>query len=141
MYGLPATFDASRLQGAVLELVCFSENTVSLSFSREVAITIESCFMHSDQDGYGNGQQVDVPVSDSRLMQLLGASILSASADADGTLRLKFSNGQTLVVLDDCPTYEAYKINIGDERSSCSPLARAQLVDVWVRKRPRPADR
>lgn len=115
MYGLPATFDPSRLQGSVLDLVCFSENTVSLSFSREVSITIESCFVHSDQHGYGDGQQIDVPVIESRLMQLLGASILLASADADGTLRLKFSNGHTLVCLDDSPRYEAYRINIGNE--------------------------
>jgi hypothetical protein len=43
---------------------------------------------------------------------LLKASIVSAQGDAEGTLRLGFSNGDQLEIFDD-ERYEAYSIHDG----------------------------
>ncbi len=48
-------------------------------------------------------------------MQLLGASVESASACADGTLSLRFGDGQVITCYDDSPLYEAYRVRFGDE--------------------------
>ena len=115
MYGLPVDFDASRLIGCTLEQVSFSENTVHLSFSNDASITIESCFAHSAHDDLRNDERSRVPVRESRLMQLLGESIESAHASAQGTLRLGFTNGHILACFDDTSQYEAYRLKLGDE--------------------------
>ena len=115
VYGLPQGFDSSRLIGCVLEQVSFSENTVHLSFTNDVSITIESCFVHSTQDDFSDVERSRVPVRDSHLMQLLGESVDSAHASADGTLSLRFTNGHVLACFDDTPGYEAYRIKLGEE--------------------------
>ena len=115
MYGLPPGFDTSRLLGCALEQVSFSENTVHLSFTNDVSITIESCFAHSRHGGLGDVERTRVPVRESQLMQLLGESVESAHASADGTLRLRFTNGHVLACFDDSPQYEAYRIKLGEE--------------------------
>lgn len=115
MYGFPSGFDASRFVGRTLELVSFSENTVHLSFDETVSITIESCFAHWTQGDVGHSHRRTVPVSDSQLMQMLGASIESAEAASDGTLTLRFTNGHMFACYDDAPMYEAYRMRFGDE--------------------------
>jgi len=115
MYGLPVDFDASRLVGCTLEQVSFSENTVHLSFSNDASITIESCFAHSAHDDLGDAERSRVPVRESRLMQLLGESIDSAHASAEGTLSLRFTNGQVFACFDDTSQYEAYRLKLGEE--------------------------
>lgn len=115
MYRLPSDFDPARLVGCALEQVSFSQNTVHLAFSGNVSITIESCFQHSTRGAPGNAERTSLPVRESRLMLLLGQLIESAHVSEDGTLTLKFADGQTLSCFDDTPQYEAYKIKFGDE--------------------------
>lgn len=115
MYGLDPGFDASRLIGCALEQVSFSENTVHLSFSDDVSITIESCYLHSTRGDLGGAERTCLPVRESRLMQLLGESIETAHASPEGTLSLGFTNGQSLACFDDTPQYEAYRLKLGEE--------------------------
>lgn len=115
MNGLPSGFDSSRLVGCTLEQLSFSVNTVHLSFSSDVSITIEAYFSHSIPGDAGGSKPTQVPLRESRLMKLAGESIESAQASSDGTLRLTFTNGQRLVFYDDTPEYEAYRIRLGEE--------------------------
>jgi hypothetical protein len=107
MYGLPKDFDGSFLVGRTLELVCFSQNQMSLHFSDDITITIESAF------SYKIDQIVDVPVQQSNLMELLGSSVSVAQGDENGTLSLLFDNGATLKVFDTTKQYESYTISYG----------------------------
>lgn len=115
MHGFPSGFEASRFVGRVLEEVAFSANTVHLSFDASVSITIESSFAHWARQDAGLRNVTEVPVTESRLMQLIDASVESAVAADDGTLTLNFSNGQSFECYDDTPMYEAYHIMFGDE--------------------------
>jgi|WetSurMetagenome_2_1015567.scaffolds.fasta_scaffold42537_2 hypothetical protein len=115
MYGLGPWFDSSRLVGCTLEQVSFSQNTVDLSFSNDVSITIESCYVHSTPGDLGDAERTCLPVRESRLMQLLGESIETAYASAEGTLSLKFTNGHGFACFDDTPQYEAYRLKLGGE--------------------------
>ncbi len=110
MYGLPKDFDGSFLVGHVLELVCFSQNTMSLHFDGDITITIESAF------SYNTDQVVDVPVQQSNLMELLGSSVSTAQGDENGTLSLVFHNRQTLKVYDTTKQYESFTINYEGNR-------------------------
>jgi hypothetical protein len=95
--------------------VSFSVNTVHLSFSNDVSITIESCFAHSTHGDLDRSERERPPIRESRLMQLVGESIESAQASSDGTLSLKFTNGQILACYDDTALYEAYRLKLGEE--------------------------
>ena len=115
MYGLPSGFDTSRFVGRTLEQVSFSANTVHLTFDEDVSITIESSLAHWTGEDVDHSNRITIPVSESRLMQLVGESISSVDASADGTLTVWFSNGHAIACYDDTPMYEAYRLRFGDE--------------------------
>jgi hypothetical protein len=111
MYGLPRDFDASFLVGREVEVVCFAQYNVYLHFDGKISITIESAF------SYKTDQVVDVqvPLKESNLTELPGASVVAARGDEDGTLTLVFNNGQTLKVYEDDKHYECYHIAHGEK--------------------------
>lgn len=113
MYGLSSTFDTSCFIGLTLEQVSFTENTIHFSFSGKVSITLESSFEHHTKAG--KSVQGNVPLLESQLMELVGESIESVNASSNGTLTLRFADGQMLVCLDDSSEYESYQLNFDDE--------------------------
>ena len=113
MYGLPEDFDGAFFVGRTLELVCFSENQVSLHFGGDISITIESSFSHQKDSSESSGQVVNVPASESDLMQLLDQSVTEVSASRDGTLVLTFTNGHVFKCFDDSHQFESYHIKRG----------------------------
>ena len=80
---------------------------MSLHFGDDIIITIESAF------SYKTEQVVDVPAHESNLMELLGSVVSEVQGDANGTLSLLFSNGDTLRVYDTSKQYESYTISYG----------------------------
>ncbi|QOJ00933.1 MAG: hypothetical protein HRU70_10670 [Phycisphaeraceae bacterium] len=108
MYGLPKDFDGSFLVGRSLEMVCFNQNQVYLHFDADITICIESAY------SYKTEQVIDVPARESNLMDLLGSAISAAQGDANGTLSLRFNNGDALKVYDTTKQYESYRIKYGD---------------------------
>ena len=115
MYGLPNGFDGSRLVGCRLVQVAFSANTVHFAFSDSASITVESSFSYMTAGDAAPPEMTHLPVRSSRVMQLVGEAIRSASASVDGTLTIVFASGQTLIIYDDTPLYEAYRLKIGQE--------------------------
>ena len=109
MYGLPKDFDGGFLEGRTLEMVCFNQNQVYLHFGAEITIAIESAF------SYRNAQLVSLPVHESDLMGLLGASVSGVRGEENGTLVLLFDNGQALKVYDTSEQYESYTITHGSK--------------------------
>jgi cytoskeletal protein RodZ len=114
MYGLPDSFDASVLVARILEQICFTENQVTLQFDGAVDITVESALMHGDRRNESSHQVIRVPVQESNLMRLLGSSVVASSSNNEGTLKLIFSNGDVLQILDDSEDYESYQLRIGE---------------------------
>jgi hypothetical protein len=114
MYGLPNGFDGSRLIGRRLEQICFSENQLALHFDDELSVIIESTLLCQDS-ATSIGQLIEIPVSQSNLMRLLGRAILKSYGDDSGTLIIEFENGCILKCLDTSRAYESYKIIHGKE--------------------------
>lgn len=109
MYGLPDTFDASVFVGVQLVQVSFSANTVNLVFEPAISVTIEAAFVVNAGAGL-QPVKCSPPVRSSELMALIGAHVVVATGNADGTLVLDFDNGGRVVCLDDSAHYESYKI-------------------------------
>ena len=113
MLGLPEDFDGAFFVGRSLELVCFSEKQVCLQFGADTSITVESSFSYQRDSSESSVQVVNVPASESDLMQLLGYSVAEVSASRDGTLVLTFTNGHVFRCSDDSRQFESYHIKHG----------------------------
>ena len=96
MYGLPSDFDAKVFVERTLEQICFNQNQIALHFDDNVSIIVESAFSHDGNQPLSETRVVEVPVSHSDLMQLVGFSVSEASGDKDGTLTLVFDNATFL---------------------------------------------
>jgi hypothetical protein len=114
MYGLPKGFNTTKFIGRTLDEVSFTLNTICFSFDENIGITVESSLEHCDRDG--QVYRVAPPVSDSRLMRLVGGLVESADAATDGTLILRFNDGQTLTCFDESADYECYHIWFGNNQ-------------------------
>jgi len=112
MYGLPATFDASEFIGKELLQICFTANTINLSFEDDIAITILGSFVYQTSANTRAEKQI-LPVASSSLMCLAGKLVRLAEAQRDGTLTLCFDNNHILTILDDSKAYESYSIRVG----------------------------
>ena len=49
------------------------------------------------------------------LVRTLGCQVRKVKCEADGTLELRFSNGDVLVVYANDPAYEAYTLSVGEK--------------------------
>jgi len=114
MYGLPVDFTGAFFVGRTLESITFSENAVILAFDGRVSVSVESSLRHQFAADNGQGTVQSLPLSESKLMQLLGRSVTKAEGDRDGTLTLLFDNEHVLYVFDDQAQYESYLINDGE---------------------------
>jgi Family of unknown function (DUF6188) len=108
MYGLPSDFDPSGFVGKALEQISFSANTIHLAFEDGFSITLESSFAHKKGDELL--EEGVVPLSESRLMQLVAKIVVRGEVLDRGTLVLHFEEGRSLFCYDDSTTYESYRI-------------------------------
>jgi Family of unknown function (DUF6188) len=108
-------FDERRIQGATLELICFSANTVSLNFDGDLSITVESSLgLGYDRVDAAN-LALKVPVQHSNLMQIVGAKVAQCELANNGDLVLSFDEGHVLVIRAQ-PHYDSFTIAFGSER-------------------------
>lgn len=117
MYGIPKGFDTTIFEERILDQVSYTANTISLSFDRDLSITLESSFEHLVNSEKADLDKGSVPVESSRLMQLAGASVVSARVEGATTLVIDFDNGQTFRCLDDSPHYESFHIHDGENET------------------------
>ena len=118
MYGLPEDFDGSFLVGRSVRTVAFSPCMTELIFDGDVSIGLLAsyeCHFAGDEK-HVELRRVDVPVASSRLMQLLGHTVMSVDVERQGTLTLHFDGGHIFRCLDDACGYESYSIGYGKER-------------------------
>jgi|APFre7841882630_1041343.scaffolds.fasta_scaffold58662_2 hypothetical protein len=114
MYGLPTQFDVAVFVGKTLDLICYSANTISFSFTEDVIITIMGSFIYR-QELHEISNKQSVRLLSSNLMGLIDKSVSRADGWQDGTLNLYFDNGHILTLLDDSQQYESYIIQIGNK--------------------------
>src|SRR5688572_1390146 len=115
MYGLPPDFDASFFVAQTLTQIWFQEYSMQFLFCEDLTegptVSLQSAFrFRSAPDA--EVEHGDIPVTDSRVMQLIGKQVRRASGSVDGTLRLEFESGAVLEFLDDNEHYECYQIHM-----------------------------
>ena len=121
MYGLSADIDLTFLRGMKIVKVCVSPAQVQFHFCQpgcttsDTGISVEMSYRHRHGDEeyeWGPG----IPLSSScSVLLLIGASIADFQGDPDGTLLLKFTNGDSLTLYDETTQYQAYQIWHGND--------------------------
>jgi len=113
MYGLPADLDLGLFREKTLIQVCIGMHDLILNFDGGVSVSIGSSIGLATTDGayqkYKNLLESAVGV-----VALLGRTVMSSTADADGTLSLQFSGGARVDIYDDSKQHESYTIINGD---------------------------
>ena len=105
--------DIAILIGKSVELICFAQFGVYLHLEGQILLTVEGDFDHSHGELHER-HVTTLPASESRLMRVLGCSVVSASVGSTGDLRLLFSNGDRLSI-SKRPDFESYRLKIGDQ--------------------------
>jgi len=111
MYGLSRDLDLSFLSGRQVTHVTIAVYQIAFGFDEDLAISVHSQFGYFD----GHDEWVWTPEPGgahiaARTVALLDSTIESFQGHEDGTLKLIFSNGQRLTILDNSRAYESYDI-------------------------------
>lgn len=117
MYGFKAEIceRITVFEGRTLELICLSENTISLHFSGNVSLNVLGGLSQlPGQAGADSRHLVDIPPSSTDLPVLLGKKVVIARCQTQFELELVFESGGSLV-LEDSREYETCQLQIGTD--------------------------
>src|SRR4051812_19826773 len=107
MYGLPPEVSPAFLVGNVIEQVCFTQNTLTISFSGDILLTIESALMYKSASDANEAYET-IPARSSGVLQIVGCRVRSAFKEDERHLVILFEDGQQLAIRDDSKLYESY---------------------------------
>ena len=113
MHGLPPDVDLSFFAGCQLLQVCVGENEVILNLHADISIMIASTVRVVHPGGETDTADRSTDIGPAVLI-LLGKEICEASGSPDGTLRLVWSDGSALEILDSWKEFESYTVRHGD---------------------------
>jgi hypothetical protein len=114
MYGLPADTDLSFLKDATLIQVCVGENEIILNLHPQISIMFTAVVRLLNQGGEELVSEESLQLAPA-LLPLLGSTVADVSIVPPGTLRLAWSSGQVLDLIDSEEHYESYTITNGDK--------------------------
>lgn len=108
MDGLPLDIDLDFMIGTQLIQVAIGENEVVLHLEPPTSIAIGGAIrLNADR---GHREHLDAATIGTALVPLLGESIREASAQAGGVMRIVWSSGAVLDLLDSWDQYESYTV-------------------------------
>jgi Family of unknown function (DUF6188) len=111
MYGLRGDVDLSFLTGREVIQICVGVYQVQFGFDEDVRISVQGQFNYFDGDADWIWRpEPGASEVAARTVTLLGSTIESFHGHEDGTLKLTFSTGQRLTILDNSKEYESYDI-------------------------------
>jgi Family of unknown function (DUF6188) len=111
MSKLLESLDPNHLLGRTLEQIGYSINTIHLWFDEMATIVVLGSVDHwASQEAAVNHEEL--PLRESRLVGLLGQSIVRADKIDEASIEIVFSDGQRLI-LNPTSEYESYHITLG----------------------------
>jgi hypothetical protein len=101
-----------KLKGAEVELLSHGKFMFGLSFVDRSQFNVYGRFKFAPGADIVASALRDFPLLESELVRLLGASITDVHCDKDGTITLKFTNDDVLVVDASYPGYDSYIVAV-----------------------------
>jgi len=112
VYPPPPRDVVSKLVGKTVELISFGQYVLHLSLDSGDTFSIACPFRFDSSDHLQESSIQEFPLQASNIPRVLGAVVQAADAEADGTLRLDFANGDTLIAYANETGYEAYTLSV-----------------------------
>jgi len=110
MYGLKKELDLKFLLGRELIQIAIGVYQVTFNFDEDTSIAVEGYFEYTSQSKSIEWRPGGALVAASTV-GLLAARVQTVDAQEDGTLKLAFSNGDRLTMLDVSSEYESYQVS------------------------------
>jgi hypothetical protein len=95
-----------------VDSVCFYRYEGHLTFENRNRLSFSAPFRFSEGQPLADAPILEFPLTESKLVRVLGCHVSQVECDADGTVELQFSNGDVLIVYANDPAYEAYTLLI-----------------------------
>jgi len=95
-----------------IELISFGKYIAHLTLDNEDRISIACPFRFDLSASIMDAPVQEFPLSSSTLLRIIGISIEHAECESDGTLQIRFNNGDSLIAYANDPNYEAYTLLI-----------------------------
>jgi hypothetical protein len=114
MYGLPNDTDLSFLKDATLIQVCVGENEIILNLHPQISIMFTGVVRLVSPGGDEMTSEESLQIAPA-LLPILGSTVVEVSFVPPGTLRLVWSSGHLLDLIDSEEHYESYTITNGDK--------------------------
>jgi len=103
------------LKGSDVDAISFYRYEAHLTFENRNRLSFSAPFRFSEGRHISESPFIRFPLSESKLIRVLGCQVSEVKSDTDGTLELRFSNGDVLIVYANDPAYEAYTVLIGEK--------------------------
>lgn len=114
MYDLPESFDANRFVDRVLETIGFASNVVTFTFEPQAVLSIQYGYSYRTEQSHPIRTEF-VPVGETSVVSLMGASVESCSVFRKRELVIRFTRGGRLRCLETAEPYESYIIEVDGE--------------------------
>lgn len=112
MHGFKDAVDFSFLEGLEVEHVGLGRYQTSIQFCPEGSIVLEGQYVHCVTSENRQIVQQRSSCGPNELYRLLGQAVVGAVVVLDDRLRITFSNGDTLTLIDDSDQYESFIIEV-----------------------------
>lgn len=110
MYIPPPPEIIEKLIGQIIEGISFGSYVFHLLFENGDRLSVTCPFRFDTGEAIVKSPIFVAPLSESNMIRLIGSSVAHAECESDGTLLLKFLNGDVLIVYANNPGYEAYSL-------------------------------
>ena len=112
MYPPPSPAIIEKLIWPIVELISFGKYVIHISLENRDQVSVACPFRFDTEEAVMESFLYEFPLSNSNLPRVIGTSVDQAKCDSDGTLRLRFTNGDRLIAYANDPQYEAYTLSI-----------------------------
>jgi hypothetical protein len=114
MYGVSAELDLTPFLGLAVIQVAVGEHQVQLNLHPEGSISIEGSFeLTSAEEVLVKASASLNPEGFSRLVALVGTTIVAATAEPPSAIRFEFSSGHRLRLIESSKQYECFVLEPG----------------------------
>lgn len=95
-----------------VDSICFYRYEGYLTFENRNRLSFSAPFRFAERQILSDAPVFEFPLAESKLVRVLGCQVSQVKCDTDGTLELRFSNGDVLIIYANDPAYEAYTLLI-----------------------------
>ena len=103
------------IKNSDVDAVTFYRYEAHLTFENQNRLSFSAPFRFGMGEFLSDTSIFEFPLSESKIVAVLGCQVNAVKCDIDGTLELQFSNGDVLVIYTNNLNYEAYSLLINEK--------------------------